>query len=76
MKFVVKKSQHNNPIYLLVLHYIDWHQGVLGIVASRLKDQFHRPVIAFATDQEGVLKGSGRSIEDSYSRYFGADLLS
>jgi single-stranded-DNA-specific exonuclease len=40
-----------------------WHQGVIGILASRLKDKFHRPVIAFAlsTDKQ-ELKGSGRSI--------------
>ncbi|TID13839.1 ssDNA exonuclease RecJ, partial [Avibacterium paragallinarum] len=47
----------------IVLYQADWHQGVLGILASRLKDQFHRPVIAFAQDQAGVLKGSARSIE-------------
>ena len=40
----------------------DWHQGVIGILAGRLKDQLHRPVIAFARGAEGELKGSGRSI--------------
>jgi single-stranded-DNA-specific exonuclease len=40
----------------------DWHQGVIGILASRVKDKFHRPVIAFARDNDGNLKGSGRSI--------------
>jgi single-stranded-DNA-specific exonuclease len=43
----------------------DWHQGVVGIVASRLKDRLHRPVICFARAEEGgdrVLRGSGRSI--------------
>jgi single-stranded-DNA-specific exonuclease len=39
-----------------------WHQGVIGIVASRLKERFHRPVIAFARGQAGEIKGSGRSI--------------
>ena len=39
-----------------------WHQGVIGILASRLKDKFHRPVIAFARSNNGELKGSGRSI--------------
>jgi single-stranded-DNA-specific exonuclease len=39
-----------------------WHQGVIGILASRLKDRFHRPVIAFARSSGGELKGSGRSI--------------
>ena len=41
----------------IALFQPDWHQGVLGIVASRIKDQYHRPVIAFAQDQEGILKG-------------------
>jgi len=39
-----------------------WHQGVVGLLASRIKDRFHRPVIAFAPGNDGELKGSGRSI--------------
>ena len=39
-----------------------WHQGVIGILAGRLKDRHHRPVIAFAPGDPGELKGSGRSI--------------
>ncbi|HLY97339.1 MAG TPA: DHHA1 domain-containing protein, partial [Sideroxyarcus sp.] len=46
----------------------DWHQGVIGILASRLKDKFHRPVIAFARAQSGELKGSGRSIAGLHLR--------
>jgi single-stranded-DNA-specific exonuclease len=52
-----------------------WHQGVIGILASRLKDRFHRPVIAFARAQEGILKGSGRSIPGFHLRD-ALDLLS
>jgi len=48
--------------YSLALFNDEWHQGVIGILASRLKDKFHRPVIAFARSQTGELKGSGRSI--------------
>ena len=40
----------------------DWHQGVIGILASRIKDKLHRPVIAFASSSEGEIKGSARSI--------------
>ncbi len=40
----------------------DWHQGVIGILASRLKDRFHRPVIAFAAAGDGTIKGSARSV--------------
>ena len=52
----------------IALFQPDWHQGVLGIVASRIKDQYHRPVIAFAQDHEGILKGSARSIEGLHMR--------
>ncbi len=52
----------------IALYQADWHQGVLGILASRLKDQFHRPVIAFAQDQPGVLKGSARSVDGLHIR--------
>ena len=46
----------------------DWHQGVIGIVAGRIKEQLHRPVIAFARGNEGELKGSGRSIAGLHLR--------
>ncbi|MDB5797676.1 MAG: Single-stranded-DNA-specific exonuclease RecJ [Paucimonas sp.] len=45
-----------------------WHQGVIGIVASRLKDKFYRPTITFAPGGEGVIKGSGRSINGFHLR--------
>ena len=45
-----------------------WHQGVIGILASRVKDKLHRPVIAFARGNAGVLKGSGRSISGLHLR--------
>ena len=54
--------------YAIVLYQSDWHQGVLGILASRIKEQFHRPVIAFAQDQAGILKGSARSIPGLHIR--------
>lgn len=40
----------------------DWHPGILGIVAARLKDRFHRPAIALGIGEDGVAKGSGRSV--------------
>jgi single-stranded-DNA-specific exonuclease len=46
----------------------NWHQGVIGIVASRLKDRLHRPAICFAAAGDGVLKGSGRSIAGLHLR--------
>ncbi len=52
----------------LCLYQQDWHEGVIGILASRIKDYFHRPVIAFATSKEGELKGSARSIQGLHLR--------
>lgn len=45
-----------------------WHQGVVGLVASRIKERFHRPTIAFARADEAQLRGSGRSIEGVHLR--------
>ena len=45
-----------------------WHQGVIGIVASRLKDKFYRPTITFAPGSDGIIKGSGRSIPGFHLR--------
>ncbi len=50
------------------LYHKDWHQGVVGIVASRIKDKLHRPVIAFAKAGKNELKGSGRSIPGLHLR--------
>jgi single-stranded-DNA-specific exonuclease len=46
----------------IVIASVDWHQGVIGIVASRLIERYHRPTILIAIDEEGNAKGSGRSI--------------
>ncbi len=46
----------------------DWHQGVIGILASRIKERLHRPVIAFAPDGSGGIKGSARSIPGLHLR--------
>lgn len=53
----------------LILFEPHWHQGVIGIVAGRLKEQFHRPSIVFASDEDGIyIKGSARSIEGVHIR--------
>lgn len=46
----------------------DWHQGVIGILASRIKERFNRPVIAFAPGDKGEIKGSARSIPGFHIR--------
>lgn len=52
----------------IALFQEDWHQGVLGILASRIKDKYHRPVIAFADAGNGEIKGSARSIKGLHMR--------
>jgi len=54
--------------FSLALFDESWHQGVIGILASRLKDKFHRPVIAFARANDGEIRGSGRSIAGLHLR--------
>ncbi len=52
----------------LCLYDAEWHQGVIGILASRIKERFHRPVIVFARSRAGELKGSARSIPGLHIR--------
>ena len=52
----------------ICLYNADWHQGVIGLVASRIKEKYHRPTIAFALASDGELRGSGRSIEGVHLR--------
>lgn len=57
----LKEQEMALPIALCLFDKT-WHQGVIGILAGRLKERYHRPVIAFALSNEGELKGSARSI--------------
>jgi len=52
----------------LCLFDAGWHQGVIGILAARIRERYHRPVIAFAAAEDGILKGSARSIEGLHIR--------
>ena len=56
------------PPPALALFDADFHEGVVGIVASRIKDRLHRPVFVFAEGADGQLKGSGRSIPGFHLR--------
>jgi len=57
---VLAEGQANDP--LVMVSGRGWHPGVIGIVASRLKERFHRPAIVIAEEDDGTGKGSGRSI--------------
>jgi single-stranded-DNA-specific exonuclease len=59
---------------IVCLHREDWHQGIVGLVASRIKDRYHRPVFAFASTESGTLKGSGRSVAGFHLRDALADV--
>ncbi|MFB5745461.1 single-stranded-DNA-specific exonuclease RecJ [Cedecea sp. S5-13] len=63
----LERSSEELP-YGLAMYHPEWHQGVVGILASRIKERFHRPVIAFAPAGDGTLKGSGRSVQGLHMR--------
>lgn len=66
LEHLVDESEAPPPA--LALFDPDFHEGVVGIVASRLKDRLHRPTFVFALGQDGLLKGSGRSIAGFHLR--------
>lgn len=61
------RKQESCPV-AFCLYDPDWHEGVLGIVASRVKEAYHRPVITLSRSESGDLKGSGRSIPGLHLR--------
>ncbi|MES2770676.1 MAG: single-stranded-DNA-specific exonuclease RecJ [Pseudomonadota bacterium] len=63
-----KTDETPNEAAGIALFHPDWHQGVVGILASRIKEQKHRPVFAFARGENGEIKGSGRSIPGLHLR--------
>jgi single-stranded-DNA-specific exonuclease len=58
----------SEPPVAMTLYQSGWHQGVIGILASRIKDRLHRPTIAFADGDPGQIKGSARSIPGIHIR--------
>jgi len=65
---VAVDGRHFHDSCTLSLFDPAWHQGVVGIVAGRIKDRFHRPAIAFARGNPGEIRGSGRSIPGLHLR--------
>ncbi len=64
----IEFSEQSELPFGLALYQSDWHQGVIGILASRIKEKYHRPVIAFADGGDGLIKGSCRSISELHMR--------
>ncbi len=64
----IEAGGEGNLPWGLCLYDPEWHQGVIGILASRVKERYHRPVIAFAEADEQTLKGSARSIPGLHIR--------
>ncbi|KMQ52358.1 Single-stranded-DNA-specific exonuclease RecJ [Chitinispirillum alkaliphilum] len=58
----VEKNCRPDDDFALVLGNPDWHVGVIGIVASKLVEKYHRPTVLFSVDNNGMARGSGRSI--------------
>lgn len=68
-RFVEQATQHGTQFEAsLCVYHPDWHQGVVGLVASRLKEKHWRPTLAFARTDDGLLKGSGRSVPEVHLR--------
>ena len=63
-KLAVADASHHG----LCVYHPQWHEGIVGLVASKLKETYHCPVIAFAKTDDGYLKGSGRSISSIHIR--------
>jgi len=61
-------DREGEPPLAMTLYRPGWHQGVIGILASRIKDRLHRPTIAFADGDPGQIKGSARSIPGIHIR--------
>lgn len=57
----IRFSENGEESYALCLFDASWHQGIVGLVAGRIKDRLHRPVVAFARTEDGSLRGSARS---------------
>ncbi|MAD43415.1 MAG: single-stranded-DNA-specific exonuclease RecJ [Oceanospirillaceae bacterium] len=68
LKFLSRFDSDQNWPVGVCLYQHDWHQGVIGILASRIKEKVHRPVIAMAAGDDGLLKGSARSIPGLHMR--------
>ena len=65
---LTQRQTETQDNYTISLFDQDWHQGVIGILASRIKDKYHRPVIIFAPGHDDELKGSRRSIQGFHLR--------
>ena len=64
----LEEEQNPQPLASICVYEDEWHQGGVGIVASRLKEKFWRPVFAFAPGDDNEIRGSGRSIPDVHLR--------
>ena len=61
-------SLNNQLPVIFCLYKKNWHQGVIGILAARIRERYHRPAIIFAPGDEGIIKGSARSISGLHIR--------
>ncbi|MHB1513983.1 MAG: single-stranded-DNA-specific exonuclease RecJ [Acidiferrobacter sp.] len=71
---LVRRDWPADLLPILCLHDPTWHEGVVGLVASRIREQCHRPAVAFAVGADGLLKGSARSVPGLHIRDCIADV--
>ncbi len=67
LKKVIDEQKGNIPVGICLFEP-HWHEGVIGLLAGRIKEHYHRPTIIFAKSDDGLLKGSGRSIPNLHLR--------
>lgn len=72
---ILKNVNVDEEKYSIVVGNSSWHQGVVGIVASRLKERYELPVLCFGGGKRCELKGSGRSIEGFHIKHEGLDVI-
>lgn len=68
LKYLESSMSQSSLPYAISLYNSQWHQGVVGILASRIKEKYNRPTIIFANDNESIIKGSARSIKGLHIR--------
>lgn len=60
---IINKNESFKDDYVLVLEHSGWHRGIVGIVASKISEKYNKPCILISIDEDGIGKGSGRSIK-------------
>ena len=67
-KALEQLDKRTDPLFGLAVYQEHWHQGIIGLLAARLKERYHCPVVAFAEESNDTIKGSARSVSGIHIR--------